>query len=147
MELPEIKLLLHKYEDGKTSVQEEQRIKDLLQEYKDEPSLAAYQSMFAFYDRERHIRMPANSIIMENKKPSLYWFVGIAASMLIIIGVFMATDSSQKEELGTYEDPEVAMQKTKEVLHLVSRYMNSGAQDLKYLNEFENTKNKIITIK
>lgn len=148
MELPEIKLLLSKYEEGETSLREEQRIKELLQKHKDDPSLLAYQHMFSFFEEERNVTLPNNDHKVEQKRPSVFWFVGIAASIAILIGVFISNNNAQKEEeLGTYENPEIAMQKTKEVLHLVSRYMNSGAEDLKYLNEFEKTKNKIITIK
>jgi len=61
------------------------------------------------------------------------------------------------EGLGTYNNPEIALQKTKEALDLVAKLMNEGKKDLVYLsefdsakkdlvylNEFQNTKNKLI---
>ncbi|UZO80765.1 hypothetical protein NBT05_17730 [Aquimarina sp. ERC-38] len=147
MELPEIKSLLKKYEEGATSLSDEQRLKEELQKYKDEPSLYAYRQMFLFFEKEQSVTLPDKEPVFNREKPSVIWMLGIAASIAILIGVFVNSLPSEKEELGTYEDPEIAMQKTKEVLHLVARYMNHGAQDLKYLDEFEKTKNKIITIK
>ena len=69
--------------------------------------------------------------------------MAIAASIVILLGVVL-NQNTNINEFGTYEDPELAMQKTKEALEMVSRYMNTGTEDLGYLQEFNSTKNKIV---
>ena len=46
--------------------------------------------------------------------------------------------------LGTIQDKEEALQKSMEALKMVSELMNEGKEDLIYLKEFNNTKNKFI---
>jgi hypothetical protein len=70
--------------------------------------------------------------------------MGIAASIALIAGIFLTnTPTNPDETLGTYEDPEIALQETKKILNMVSQLMNEGKQELVYLNEFESTTEKL----
>lgn len=60
---------------------------------------------------------------------------------------FNGSDGSLSDNnLGTITEEEIAMEKAKETLAMVSQIMNEGKSDLVYLKEFNNTKNKIIQI-
>jgi hypothetical protein len=73
--------------------------------------------------------------------------MAIAASVVLIATAIWYNNGIQQNsnDLGTYEDPEIALQKTKAILNLVSAYMNEGNDELVYLKEIETTKNKLIT--
>ena len=56
----------------------------------------------------------------------------------------VSQQNNQASEFGTYEDPELAMQKTREALEMVSKYMNTGTEELGYLEEFNSATEKIV---
>lgn len=74
--------------------------------------------------------------------------MGIAASIVIAMGVFLAVNNPSEElshqSLGTIEDPEEAYLKARETLLLVSQAFNTGKEDLTYVEEFDKAKNKYI---
>ncbi|MBE7638959.1 hypothetical protein GUB10_01325 [Salegentibacter sp. BLCTC] len=147
MELQKIKDLLEKYDAGETSLAEEQQLRKYFERNEVSESLKPYQLMFAFsakenqesYDRE--INLPAN------KQENRYLWTAIAASIILVIGLFFFQNKPLEmndKDVSTIQDREEALQKSMEALKMVSEIMNEGKQDLKYLKEFNNTKNKFI---
>ncbi|GAA3516675.1 hypothetical protein GCM10022393_33480 [Aquimarina addita] len=144
MELSNIEKLLEKYFEGETTLSEEKELKVFFTRESVPQHLEKYKSLFQFFSDERNITAGSDTYIKVSNKVSKFTWIGIAASIAVIIGLFFAQPPTTDTDLGTYEDPEVALQKTKEVLSLVAQYMNEGKKDLVYLNEFENTKNKFL---
>lgn len=78
----------------------------------------------------------------------LKWKVS-AIAVSVVLGMIFATfimgenKTNKFENLGTVEDPEVAYKETVKALELVSKEINKGASQVKYLNEYENTKKLI----
>ena len=147
MELQKIKDLLEKYDAGETSLAEEQQLRKYFERNEVSENLKPYQLMFAFsakenqesYDRE--INLPAN------KQENRYLWTAIAASIILVIGLFFFQNKPLEmndKDVSTIQDREEALQKSMEALKMVSEIMNEGKQDLKYLKEFNNTKNKFI---
>ncbi|MBT8295549.1 MAG: hypothetical protein KJO51_03965, partial [Gramella sp.] len=82
-------------------------------------------------------------------KNNRYIWSSIAAIFIVAMGIFYFNDNSRslnENDLGTITEEEVALEKAKETLAMVSQIMNEGKSDLVYLKEFNNTKNKIIQI-
>jgi hypothetical protein len=50
---------------------------------------------------------------------------------------------SAKNELGTFKTPEEAFEETQRALNLLSENINSGMENAQYIEEYENTKNKV----
>ena len=144
MELSKTEQLLEKYFEGETTLTEENELSVFFSEEPIPQHLEKYKDMFQFFSDERQVTAGSENIEIKSHTVSKFTWIGIAASIALIIGLFFAKVPASNLELGTYEDPEIALQKTKEVLNLVAQYMNEGKQDLVYLNEFENTKNKFI---
>lgn len=146
MESNNIKNLLIKYEEGNTSIEEER----ILQKYftsGDVPAhLKEYQSMFSFTANAREHRY--NGKMLPQKKRKRFAWMGIAASIVIAMGIFLAVNNPTEElshqSLGTIEDPEEAYLKARETLLLVSQAFNTGKEDLTYVEEFDKAKNKYI---
>ena len=146
MELSNIEKLLIKYEDGNTSVEEEK----ILQKYFTSGTVPAhlkeYQSMFSFSANAREHTYKGK--VLPQKKRRRFAWMGIAASIVIAMGIFLTVNNTTKEleehTLGTIEDPEEAYLKARETLLLVSQAFNTGKEDLTYVEEFDKAKNKYI---
>lgn len=147
MELNKLESLLKKYEEGDTTLAEEKQLQDHLSSEETPAHLRAYKIIFAYAANEKKRTYPGNLQLTSNKRQ--FFFIGIAASILLAIGIFFWQNNSveempQQHNLGTIEDPQEAYQKTKEALQMVAEVFNAGREDLEYLNEFNKTKNKFI---
>jgi len=143
MELSNIEKLLEKYFEGETTISEEKELKVYFTGETVPSHLERYKDLFQFFSAESHITA-TRDIDIPVQKTNWYKWVGVAASVAIIAGLFFTNTPTQPEELGTYEDPEIALQETKKILNMVSQLMNEGKKDLVYLNEFETAKQNLV---
>ena len=134
--------LLEKYLEGETSVQEENKLRAYFTSRDVAAHLEEYIPLFSYFEVARNEKFPRKNKFYEGRK-KVYSWIGVAASLLILIGIFTQHERNISE-FGSYEDPELAMQKTKEALNMVSQLMNTGQEELKYLHEFNNTKNELL---
>jgi len=150
MELQKIKDLLVKYEAGETSLAQENKLRDYFKTNEVPENLKPYQLIFGFSEienkksYEREIQLPSN------KQDNKYLWTAIAASVILVVGLFFFQNKPLEmsdSDLGTVQDKEEALQKSMEALKMVSEIMNEGKEDLIYLKEFNNTKNKFIKTK
>jgi hypothetical protein len=147
MELNKIEKLLARYEEGETSLSEEKILREYFQKHEVPEHLKSYQMIFRFSAaeaEERPERAP-----MQPEKNNWYGWVSVAAILVVALGLFFYNDSAgsiNEGDLGTISDEELALQKTKETLNMVSQIMNEGKSELIYLKEFNKTTNKIIQI-
>ena len=146
MELREIENVLEKYFEGETTLSEEKELKVYFTGEQVAPHLEKYKYLFQYYAKESQLTSTSTYRFEAKKSTSWYTWIGVAASIALVVGLFLTTSPKPPKEdgLGTYEDPEIALQKAKEALNLVAQYMNEGKQGLVYLKEFENTKSKLI---
>ncbi len=142
MELSNIERLLEKYFEGETTISEEKELKVYFTRETVPSHLERYKDLFQYFSEESTITATKGLEFGASRK-SRYTWIGIAASIALIAGVFL-TKTPQPEPVDTFENPEIALQETKKILNMVSQYMNEGKQGLVYLHEFENTKNKFI---
>ena len=146
MELRDIEKLLEKYFEGETTLSEEKELKVYFTGEQVAPHLEKYKVLFQYYAKESQITSASEYRFETKKSTSWYTWIGAAASVALVVGLFLTNLPPNKTEegLGTYDDPQIALQKTKEALNLVAQYMNEGKQELVYLHEIENTKSKLI---
>ena len=142
MELKVIEALVEKYLEAETTLKEEAKLQAYFCSGDVAPHLQQYVPMFSYFEAAREERF-AGKMHYNSGRRKVYSWVAVAASIMILLGV-VSQQNEQVNEFGTYEDPELAMQKTKEALDMVSRYMNTGTEDLGYLQEFNSTTNKIV---
>ncbi len=48
-----------------------------------------------------------------------------------------------KNELGSYDNPQEAFEQTQKALALLSQNVNIGIESVKYVQEYENAKNRV----
>lgn len=143
MELSNIEKLLEKYFEGETTISEEKELKVYFTRETVPSHLERYKSLFQYFSEESTITATKDLKLNAGKSRPRYAWVGVAASVALIAGIFL-TRTRDSGPVDTYEDPEIALQETKKILSMVSQLMNEGKEELVYLNEFENTTNKLI---
>ena len=146
MDLTKIEDLLARYEEGNTTLAEEQILKDYFTTEDIPPHLQEYNSLFTYTVNAKATTF--NKDIPYKKRKKRFAFTGIAASIAIALGLFLAVNSPveeiEQQQLGTIEDPEEAYLKAKETLLLVSDALNFGQEELVYVDEFGKVTNKYI---
>lgn len=152
MELYKIEELLNKYDEGNTSLKEEQTLREYFTSEDVPAHFQSYKMIFGFSSKARTDSYPKN-VQLKSKKFKLA-MVGIAASIILAVGIFSTLDmgmgqanidqQNMASNLGTIEDPEEAYFKAKETLQMVSEVFNNGQEGLTYVEEFDKNKDKYI---
>lgn len=152
MVLDRIEKLIEKYFEGETSSAEEIELKVYFSSSDVAQHLKQYQPVFSYFSKakEQNSEQQISLVptILDKKRPMVMW-ISIAASVLVMVGVgtYMFTKSNQQptnsSDYGTYDNPEKALEETQRALALVSEHLNTGIESVSYINEYENSKNKI----
>lgn len=85
--------------------------------------------------------------IIKPKKMNSGW-VSIGALVLVLAGIgvygyFNFYNVDQKENHGTYDNPEVAFRETQKALYILSSHLKIGIESVQYVKEYDNSKNLI----
>ena len=145
MELQEIEKLIGKYEAGETSLVQEEILREYFASQQVPPHLEPYRVLFGYVKQARRESL-SEKPVLQSRRVDYFW-TGIAATVILALGLFLYQDkdfSGSSSDLGTIRDQELALQKTKETLKLVSEYMNQGSEDLVYLKELNTATDKFI---
>ena len=150
MELDKIEILLEKYFDGETSIAEEKELKDYFASSNVAQHLEQYQPLFGYFSQAKQEQYKAVTPLISNgrdNKRTIASWISIAAAVVVLLGVgtftFMNYNDTKSQDLGTYDDPEIAFRETQKALALISEHVNTGIQSAAYINEYEQSKNKI----
>ncbi|MGM0934079.1 MAG: hypothetical protein ACQEWD_11610 [Bacteroidota bacterium] len=142
MESNKLEGLLKKFDEGRISSTEEKDLRNYFSHNEVPPHLMHYQDQF--------------QTTVKNQKPDyknasvkkFYVWGGVMAIIILAIGVFFLQQrnlgSTENNDLGTIQDEELALQKTRETLQMVSELMNERKKNLIYLKEFNDTRERII---
>ena len=146
MELDKIEILIEKYFQGETSIAEENVLKNYFSSSNVAQHLEQYKPMFGFFAQAKEQQYKAIEPLKAKKRKIVAW-LSIAASVVVLLGVgtftYMNYNARQSQDLGTYDDPEVAFRATQKALALISEHVNTGIESVEYINEYEQSKNKI----
>lgn len=146
MESNNIELLLEKYFQGGISTVEENELRTYFSSPDVAPHLERYKPMFDYSvlvkDQQAKQETP-----LQSKKHRVMW-LSIAASVVVLLGIgiylfYNYNNANGKQDLGTYDDPEVAFAATQKALELVSNNLNIGIKSVYYIQEYQNTKELI----
>ena len=146
MELDRIEKLIENYFEGKTSIAEEKELKAYFASSNVAQSLEQYKPLFGYVVQAKKEKFTA-AIPLNSKKPNRVVWLSIAASVVVLVGVGLFTfnqfNQPKQSEFGTTDDPEVAFRETQKALSMISEHVNTGIKSMHYLNEYEQSKNKI----
>jgi preprotein translocase subunit SecE len=146
MELDKIEIILEKYFDGETSIAEEKELKDYFASSNVAQHLEQYKPLFGYFSQAKQEQYKATIPLKKEKRTIASW-ISIAAAVVVLLGVgiftFMNYNDTKSKEFGTYDDPEIAFRETQKALALISEHVNTGIESAAYINEYEQSKNKI----
>jgi uncharacterized protein HemX len=73
-------------------------------------------------------------------------FIAVVVLVLLGIGVygyFNCCNVDQNQNLGTYDNPELAFRETQKALSILSGQLKIGIESVQYIQEYDNSKNLI----
>lgn len=149
MELDRIEELLEKYFDGNSTDQEELILRNYFSQGNIAEHLIQYRNLFGYFAEAKKIKNEKEFMLKSAEEPrkNRAFLLSIAATLVVGLGVgiFMFTSYNPKneEDLGTYDDPKIALEETQKALALLSKHVNTGLESVQYIEEYEITKNKI----
>lgn len=137
MVLNSIEKLLEKYDNGETSLQEEQQLKDYFAQDNVAPHLESYRVMFQYFNTTKQ-ELYTKDVPLKTKKSNLYQWISVAAVAVLMLGIlipniFGGNDTLTLADL-TPEEREVYFQ-TKEALAMLSSNFDKGTSGLSVLSE------------
>lgn len=139
MELNKIEALLEAYFEGNTTLEEENVLRIYFSGEDIAPHLEIYIPIFKSFisaKNETSLRTP------ELPKSRFYFNYKLAATVAVFIGLGVFYFSQPR--LSTEEKEALeAFEKSKESMVFLSQKFNAGTQQLRYIEEFNETKNKI----
>jgi hypothetical protein len=141
-----IKLLLDKYLEGLTDIKEEQTLSEYFNGEDVKPEWMVYKSMFTYFQAS-HEEQPTKTF-----KPKVvpFWksWHNIAAILMVAFAttLFFKSQPGSTQDLGTFEDPEVALEETIKVFDFIGDKLNAGKKEISHLQTLEKTKTKYINL-
>ncbi len=143
MELRQIEILLEKYFEGETTIQEERELKAYFSSSEVASHLESYKPMFTNFQKQKEIQFTKTLPLQPRKQNNVKW-IGVAASLVALFSTLLYFNSqSDSEDLGTFSSPEEAFVETQKALNMVSAEVNKGVKSIEVLNEYEQTKKTI----
>ena len=154
MELNKIELLIEKYFQGETSIVEENELRTYFSSLNVAQHLEQYKPLFGYLSLAADQKFapeialhPKQDFQNEFKRRKVAW-LSIAASVVVLMGIgtyvyYNYEDPNSKQDLGTYDDPEVAFRQTQKALALLSNHVNVGIESVKYIEEYQESKELI----
>lgn len=142
MESKQVEILLEKYFEGKTTLQEERELKYYFSSGEVMPIFEPYKKIFCGFAEQKKVKFIKNQSF-KPKNRSKKW-IGLAASFTLLLGVaWFYFNQNKKENLGTFSSPEEVYLETQKALQMVSNELNKGKESVAYLQEYEQTKKTI----
>ncbi len=147
MALERIEKLIESYLEGATSVAEENELKVYFSSSNVELHLQHYQPLFSYFKQAKEEEF-SREILLPTKKKNNLQLWSIAASVVVFLGVgtFMYLENNTSDDFVTCtpeDSPELVLQQTQKALALVSEHLNTGIKSVGYINEYEESKNRI----
>ncbi len=156
MVLDNIEQLLERYDNGETTLQEEQQLKNYFTQETVEPHLEVYKSMFQYFLHTQEEQFTKDIPLKPSKTYTLYKWISVAAVAVLMFGIYTQVNSPVQPT----EDQLLAYNQTMDALNLVSSQfkkgnenidalglmsssLNKGTENMAYINQFSNTTNKI----
>ena len=131
MVLNSIEKLIEKYENGETTLKEEQQLKDYFSQETVPPHLEVYKSMFQYFLHTHEEQFTKDVPLKSKKTYSLYQWISVAAVAVIMLGVYFQMSGPTELEK---QEALLAYNQTMEVFNLMSSNLNKGTEGVQALN-------------
>ena len=165
MVLNSIEKLLEKYDNGETTIKEEQQLKAYFAQDEVPPHLESYKTMFQYFNATKQEDLYTKDVPLKTKKSHIYQWISVAALLVLSLGIFTTQFGNKKM---TYSQLSAQEQKdydqAVEVFSLVgskfeqaesnvaafglmSNKLSEGAEQFEPVSEFSEATDKIFKSK
>ena len=149
MKTNEVKILLQKYYDGLTSVQEESDLEQYFLNDRTDPEFEADKLHFLAVSsmKDEEIPVPddleasvlqtlkeAQKNRMRSSRRTLYLGLSIAAGLLLMVSTYIFL--ARQDQTLYINDPKIAYAESRQALEMVSKMFNEGTSQLSGLSKF-----------
>jgi hypothetical protein len=159
MNTKEIEILIEKYFEGLTSIEEERLLKDFFASGGFPEEMKPVAAMFGYFEVEKEVNLDpdfSDEFIRQiNEKRMIpfyqnrkfwYYFSGVAASIIFLITFFYENQNSPIKSKYTNEEAQLAYLQTKEALAFVSEKFNAGVKPLHQIEKIKENADRISQI-
>jgi len=151
MESDKIEKLVEKYFEAATTVAEEKMLRTYFSQKDVATHLEQYTPMFQYFsaakEEEFTKQVPLDTIARTSPKRKFnYRWLSVAAAGLILFGIYFGTKySANSSGLSEQElaEAKLAEKELKKAMGLLAENFNRGTEKVAYLNQFEETKQKV----
>ncbi|MGB3608671.1 MAG: hypothetical protein WA775_15315 [Psychroserpens sp.] len=171
MVLNSIEKLLEKYDNGETTLKEEERLKAYFTQDDVAPHLESYKVMFQYFNDTKQEAFTKEVSLELNqggvKKSYIYQWIAVAAVAVLMLGIFIPNiwgEEPSQSYADLSEEQQKAIDQTKEVFDLIGTQFNKGqsqmgvlsltssnfskgAEQVEYISEISETTNKFFKSK
>jgi hypothetical protein len=143
MELQAIEKLLEKYFNAETTIAEEKDLKLYFSSPDVAPHLEQYRPLFGYFSQQAEQKFD-KTLPLKTKRHYAAW-ISVAASVVLLGGLLTFYNTQEpQDDLGTYDDPEVAFRETQKALNMLSKNVNVGMGSVNYVGKEYNETTKTI---
>lgn len=155
-----IEILIEKYENGETTLKEEQQLKDYFSQEQVAPHLEMYKPMFQYFLETKKEQFTKDLPLKPKKTNNLYKWISVAAVAVLMLGIYTQlvltgpTEEEKREAQLAYNQTMEALslvssnfKKGTNGLNLLSANFEKGAQQINHVDAFNETTNKIFKLK
>jgi uncharacterized membrane protein YukC len=160
MVLDKIEKLLEKYDNGETTLQEEQQLKNYFSQEVVAPHLEMYKPMFVYFLQTQKEQYTKTIPLQPKKTYTLYKWISVAAIAVLMFAAYIQFGNQAKSMNDLSQDELLAYNQTVEAFNLLASKFNKGTESMDALNlmstslekgtenvallgAFSNTQNKI----
>jgi hypothetical protein len=160
MVLDKIENLLEKYDNGETTLQEEQQLKNYFSKETVEPHLEVYKPMFNYFLQTQKEQFTKEIPLEPKKTYTLYKWLSVAAIAVLMFAIYIQVGNQpvgledlSQDELMAYNQTVEAFNllaskfnkgtESIDALALMSESLEKGTENVSYLGEFSNAQSKI----
>lgn len=148
----QIEILLERYFDGSTSLEDEEKLKDFFEKDDIPPHLISLKGTFNFFSSEKkqnHLNESFDEKVIakiqeeevisirQNRRKYIYYAGGIAASILIIVSIFINFNPFTSRLADTFDNPQTAYFETKRALLFLSGNLNKSVKPIDNMEKFD----------
>jgi len=156
MNIREVEILTEKYFEGLTTIEEERLLKGFFAAGEFPEEMRPVAAMFGYFEVEKEVKLNrdfTDSFIREIERKQVipfyqnrrfwYYFSGVAASIILMVSLFIENQSSPLKSNYTSEEAQLAYLQTKRTLAYVAEKFNQGVEPLDEIGKIEENANRI----
>src|SRR5210317_755433 len=142
MVLNKIEILIEKYENGETTLLEEQQLKTYFSQETVAPHLEVYKPLFQYFSLTQSEQFTKDIPLEPKKTINLYRWISVAAVAIVMLGVYFSTYNNTKTLENLSNEERLAYNQTIEAFNLLSHNFNKGKENMFALNVMSNSLEK-----